>query len=327
MLGILADTFFVASRQSPMNRRSALAAPERHETPVYPTAASRDRHIGGGVPMVSQDAKHARFARLHRGPNAFLMPNAWDAGSARLLESLGVRALATTSAGLAFSLGRKHAQGCLSRQQILDNARSIVEATSLPVSGDLENGFGPSPDDVALTLRGAIDTGLCGGAIEDATSDPADPIYEFEHAVDRVRAAVETCQGTHFMVTARAENFAVGRPDLEDTIRRLQAFEAVGADVLYAPGLPNLAAVKAVCDAVSRPVNVVVGLSTVDMSVADLERVGVTRISTGGSLARAALGEMLRAAHELQDYGTTTFAKRALSDAETSAKMSAAAPL
>ncbi|MGX1501087.1 2-methylisocitrate lyase-like PEP mutase family enzyme [Labrenzia sp. MBR-25] len=211
-------------------------------------------------------------------------------------------------------MGLRDSSGSLSRQQVLDNARSIVEATSLPVSADLENGFGPSPEDCAQTVREAEAVGLCGGAIEDATGDPSDPIYDFELAVGRIRAAVDARSAKNFLITARAENFIYGRPDLDDTIRRLKAFERAGADVVYAPGLPGIEFVRKVCEAATAPVNVVVGLSDTTYSVDDLSKVGVRRISTGGSLARAAIGEMIRAATELKERGTYDYADKAMSD-------------
>lgn len=265
--------------------------------------------------------KLEQFGQLHRAQGSFVMPNAWDAGTARILGGLGFRALATTSAGLAFSMGVRDSSGCLLRCQVLDNARAIVEATDLPVSADLENGFGASPEACAQTIREAEEIGLCGGAIEDATGDPDTPIYDFEHAVDRIRAAVTAKTAPGFLITARAENFICDRPDLDDTIRRLQAFEEAGADVVYAPGLPDIESVRRVCQSVSVPVNVVVGLTASTYSVDDLSAVGVKRISTGGSLARAALGEMVRAACELQEHGTYGYADRAISDADAARQM------
>ncbi len=262
-----------------------------------------------------------KFTRLHQSTGAFLMPNAWDAGTARILEGLGFEALATTSAGLAFSMGIRDSSGSLSRSQVLENARTILEATNLPVSADLENGFGASPKDCAQTVQEAEEIGLCGGAIEDATGDPDNPIYEFEHAVDRIRAAVAAKSKSGFLITARAENFIYNRPDLNDTIRRLQAFEEAGADVVYAPGLPDIETVRAVCKSVSVPVNVVVGLSATSYSVDDLSAAGVRRISTGGSLVRAALGEMIRAAQELKGCGTYEYSKKAISDADAASQM------
>ena len=266
-------------------------------------------------------SKLAVFERLHSTNGAFLMPNAWDAGTARILEGLGFQALGTTSAGLAFSLGLRDSSGSLSRRQVIDNAAAIVEATKLPVSADLENGFGHTPEACAETIKQAGEVGLCGGAIEDATGEPSKPIYEFGLAVERIQAAVEAKPNADFVITARSENFINGRPDLQDTIGRLQAFEEAGANVVYAPGLPDIEAVREVCKSVSVPVNVVVGLTATTYSVRDLSEAGVRRISTGGSLARAALGEMIRAATELIENGTYEFSKSAISDTDTAAQM------
>ena len=257
--------------------------------------------------MATQEEKYHRFMTLHARKRAFVMPNPWDAGSARLLAHIGFEALATTSAGLAFSLGRRDSAADLSREDILANAKAIVEATDLPVSADLENGFGDLPEDCALTIRDAIETGLVGGSIEDATGRPDDPIYDFDTAVDRVRAAAEARAGKPFILTARSENFLWGRPDLADTIRRLQAFSDAGADVLYAPGLPDIEAIATICRAVDKPVNVVMGLQGENYSVAALERVGVRRISVGGSFARAALAGLKRAAEEVLTEGTFNY--------------------
>lgn len=274
--------------------------------------------------MVSQVDKHQAFLGLHSRPGAFVIPNPWDAGSARILAALGFEAVATTSAGFAFSIGRRDSSAALSREAVLDNARSIVEATDLPVSADLEDGFGTDPETCAETIRLAAETGLVGGSIEDATGDPARPIFDFSLAVERVAAAAETAVRLPFILTARAEGFLYGRPDLDDAIRRLQAFEAAGAQVLYAPGLPDLDAIRTVCTAVSRPVNVVMGLSGPLFSVRELEAAGVKRISVGGSFARAALGALTRAACEVRDQGTFTYAKDAISAQEVSAYMQAA---
>ncbi len=271
--------------------------------------------------MTSRSEKYRAFCELHRRPGAFVVPNPWDAGTARILTALGFDALATTSAGFAFSTGRRDSAGALSRAEILQNARSIVEATDLPVTADLENGFGTDPSTCAETISLAADVGLVGGSIEDATGHPADPIFDFSLAVDRVSAAAEEAHRHPFILTARAENFLHGRPDLDDTIRRLQAFEKAGADVLYAPGLPNLESIRTVCASVSRPVNVVMGLSGRPFSVAELEAAGVKRISVGGSFARAALGGFIRAAREVKDHGTFTYAADAISDREASSYM------
>jgi 2-methylisocitrate lyase-like PEP mutase family enzyme len=271
--------------------------------------------------MASQSEKHHAFRELHGRPGAFVIPNPWDAGTARILTALGFEALATTSAGFAFSIGRRDSAAALSRTEILQNARSIVEATDLPVTADLEDGFGTDPATCAETISLAAEAGLVGGSIEDATGDPAKPIFEFSLAVDRVAAAAEEAHRHPFILTARAENFLQGRPDLDDTIRRLQAFEAAGADVLYAPGLPSLEAIRTVCLSVNRPVNVVMGLAGRAFSVAELETAGVKRISVGGSFARAALGGFIRAAREVKEHGTFTYADDAISQRDASSYM------
>jgi 2-methylisocitrate lyase-like PEP mutase family enzyme len=260
--------------------------------------------------------KCAAFRALHRRAGAFVIPNPWDAGTARILTSLGFEALATTSAGYAFAVGRRDSAGELGRAEILANARAIVEATTLPVSADLEDGFGAAPEDCALTIREAAAVGLVGGSIEDATGDAKRPIFGFEEAVERVQAAAEAAVRLPFVLTARAENFLWGRPDLDDTIRRLQAFSKAGAEVLYAPGLRSLADIRTLCAAVDRPVNVVMGLAGAAFSVDELAAAGVRRISVGGSMARAALGALVRAAREVKDRGTFTYAADALSNAE-----------
>jgi 2-methylisocitrate lyase-like PEP mutase family enzyme len=261
------------------------------------------------------DRAHA-FRALHERSGAFVIPNPWDVGSARILAGLGFEALATTSAGMAFSLG--HRDGAVGRDEALAHARTIVSATALPVSADLENGFGDAPETVAETIRLAAGTGLVGGSIEDATGDPGRPIYDLSLAVDRVRAAVEAARSLPFpfTLTARAENFLHGRPDLDDTVRRLQAFEAAGADVLYAPGLRDLDAIRTVCRAVARPVNVIMGLAGAAFTVDELAAAGVRRISLGSALSRVALGAFLRAAREIKQHGTCTFADGAATFAE-----------
>ncbi|HYG87632.1 MAG TPA: isocitrate lyase/phosphoenolpyruvate mutase family protein [Azospirillum sp.] len=271
----------------------------------------------------SQRVKARTFRALHEGPGAFVIPNPWDAGSARLLASLGFSALATTSAGVAFTLGRPDAHAAITRDDVLANARAIVEATDLPIAADLEAGFGDTPDEVARTIRLAAEAGLVGGSVEDATYDPDRPIRELSQAVERLAAAVEAARALPFpfVLTARAENFLFGRHDLDDTIRRLQAFEAAGADVLYAPGLPTLDSIRAVCASVSKPVNVLIGPTGQACSVDELAAAGVRRISLGSSLCRAALGAMLRAAREIKDSGTFTFTSDAIPFAELNAFM------
>jgi 2-methylisocitrate lyase-like PEP mutase family enzyme len=269
----------------------------------------------------TQSEKFQAFKALHERPGVFVMPNPWDAGTARILTALGFEALATTSAGFAFSIGRCDSIAGLTRDEILGNARSIVEATHLPVSADLEDGFGGAPETCAETIRLAAAAGLVGGSIEDATGDPENPIFEFGQSVERVAAACEVARALPFLVTARAENFLHGRPDLDDTIRRLQAFEKAGADVVYAPGLPNLDAIRRVCSAVEKPVNVLMGLQGATYTVDELQDAGVKRISVGGAFARAALGAFVRAAVEVKDNGTFTFSADAIPGAEASGYM------
>ena len=263
------------------------------------------------------------FQALHSRGQPLLLPNPWDAGSAKILTSMGFEALATTSAGLAFSLGRRDSEGTLSREEILANAQSIVEATHLPVSADLENGFGDSPEEVSKTIRMAAEVGLVGGSIEDATGNPQAPIYEFNHALERVIAGIEAARSLSlpFVFVARAENFSAGILDLDDTIRRLIAFEQAGADVLFAPGLPNLNAIQLVCEALQKPVNVVMGLAGSTFTVDELAEVGVRRISLGSSFARAALGEFIRAAEEVRTMGTFNFVSNAISFREANSLM------
>lgn len=261
--------------------------------------------------MSDQQDKFTRFKALHDGP-CFVIPNPWDAGSARLLASLGFAALATTSAGFAFSRGCQDHPALIGRTELLANAADIVAATDLPISADLQDGFGDAPDACAQTIALACAAGLVGGSIEDATGDPGKPIHDLSLAVERIAAAAQAAQGQPFLLTARAENFLCDRPDLDDTIRRLQAFSAAGADVLYAPGLPDLAAIRTVCAAVDKPVNVVMGLGGATFSVAELAEAGVRRISVGGSFARAALGALMRAATEVRTNGTFDYARDAL---------------
>ena len=266
----------------------------------------------------TQAEKAQAFRALHQRAAAFIIPNPWDVGSARLLAHLGFEALATTSMGYAFSLGRR--DNTLDREQVLAHARDISSATELPVSADLENGFGDSPAIAAETIKLAAAAGVIGGSIEDATGRADHPIYEIEHAVERVRAAVEAARSLSFpfTLTARAENYLHARPDLKDTIRRLQAYQAAGADVLYAPGLATKDDIAAVVRAVDRPVNVVMGLKGVQLSLAELSALGVKRVSVGSALSRAALGAFLRAAREMREHGTFTFAAQAASSKEIS---------
>jgi len=263
--------------------------------------------------IVTQAERGRRFRALHERHGAFILPNPFDVGTARLLAHLGFQALATTSAGYAFTLGYK--DGALTREQALAGARAIATATDLPVSADLENGFGDAPEAAAETIRLAAAAGVVGGSIEDATGRADSPIYETELAAERVRAAVvAACELPYpFTLTARAENYLHGRPDLHDTIRRLQAYQEAGADVLYAPGLTTKDDIAAVVSSVERPVNVLMGLQDVRLSLAELSALGVKRVSVGSALCRAALGAFLRAAREMRESGTFSFAAEAVS--------------
>jgi len=274
--------------------------------------------------VLNQQQKAERFQALHQGP-LFVIPNPWDAGSARLLAGFGFKALATTSAGLAFALGRRDGEGSVSRDEALRNAADIVAAVDLPVSADLENGYGDTPEHAAETTRLAAEVGLVGSSIEDATGNASDPIYDFNLSVERVAAAAEAAHAQSFpyTFTARAENFLHGRNDLDDTIRRLQAYEQAGADVLFAPGLPNLDAIRTVCASVSKPVNVVLGAKNTPYSLADLAAAGVRRVSTGSSFARAALTGLRDASLELLGPGTATYLDDAITFAEVTALMAA----
>ena len=269
--------------------------------------------------MDSQSARAEAFRALHDRSGIFAIPNPWDAGSARILATLGFEALATTSAGFAFSVGRPDAEGAIGREETLANARAIVEATPLPVSADLENGFGDEPAACAETILEAAAVGLVGGSIEDATGRASDPIYAYDLSIRRVQAAVKAARSLPFpfVLTARAENLINGRPDLQDTIRRLTAFAEAGADVLYAPGLKTREEIEAVVRAVApRPLNVVMGLSGPSFSLGVLASLGVKRVSLGSSLARAAYGAFLEAAREVKGKGTFDFARTAVPYAE-----------
>jgi 2-methylisocitrate lyase-like PEP mutase family enzyme len=265
---------------------------------------------------VIQKEKALRFRRLHEGPGVFVIPNPWDIGSARILAGLGFQALATSSAASAAALGRSdHA---LTRDESLTHARLIVEATDLPVSADLGKGFGDAPAVVEETIGLAAQAGLVGCTIEDATGNPDRPLYDFPLAVERIAAAAEAARALPFpfMLTARAHNFLYPAPSLEETIRRLQAFEKAGADVLFAPGLPDLAAVRTVCTAVTKPFNFMVGIKGKSFSVAELAAAGVRRISLATSLYRAAMTGFLDAAREVKDKGEFSFLDRSVVTAD-----------
>jgi 2-methylisocitrate lyase-like PEP mutase family enzyme len=264
--------------------------------------------------MKSQAEKGKTFRELHERENAFIIPNPWDIGTAKLLEKLGFEALATTSAGYAFAAGKQ--DGAVSRDEMIDHVRELAEATDLPVSADLENGYGDSPEKAAETIRLAAKAGCAGGSIEDLYGRNNERhIYDHDLAVERVKAAAEAAHSLDFpfTLTARCENYLAGRPDVRDTIKRLQAYQEAGADVLYAPGLATTDDIIAVVTSVDRPVNVVMGLQGVQLSLAQLSALGVKRISVGSALSRAALGAFFRAANEMLEQGTFTFSEEAIS--------------
>ncbi|MBW8899173.1 MAG: isocitrate lyase/phosphoenolpyruvate mutase family protein [Massilia sp.] len=266
--------------------------------------------------MKSQAEKSRTFVELHARGNCFVIPNPWDAGSARLLEALGFQALAGTSAGFAFS--KAETDATIDVRDMLPHLAELAAATDLPLSADLQDGFGPAPDDAARTIVAAAAAGVVGGSIEDATGDPAHPQYDIGLAAERIRAAAEAARGFDFkfMLTARAENFLVGHPDLGDTIRRLQAYQEAGADVLFAPGLRTKDEIAAVVSSLDLPVNVIMGMPGVPLTVPELAQLGVTRVSLGASLARAAYGAMMRGAREVLEQGTFGYADGALQAAE-----------
>lgn len=268
--------------------------------------------------MPNQSEKAKVFRRLHERGEAFIIPNPYNAGTAKLLALLGFEALATTSAGFAFTVGQR--DNTVSREAVLKHLADIAAATDLPVSADLGNCFGDQPATVAETIRLAAETGVVGGSVEDMSADEDNPIYEFELAVERVRAAAEAARALpfDFTLTARAENYLVGRADLKDTIKRLQAYSEAGADVLFAPGLTSREDIGALVSSVDRPVNVITGLPGISLSVSELSEIGVRRISVGSALARAALGAFLRTAQEMKTHGTFRFTDEAISYQEIS---------
>jgi 2-methylisocitrate lyase-like PEP mutase family enzyme len=268
---------------------------------------------------VSQKDKALRFQALHQAPGYFVIPNPWDGASARILANLGFLALATSSGAHAGTLGRR--DGKVTQDEALAHARTIVSVTDLPVAADLEKGFGDAPSAAADTIRKAAEVGLVGGSIEDATGDKARPIYDLTQATERVVAAVEAARKLSFpfTLTARSENFIRGNPNLDDTIKRLQAYERAGADVLFAPGLPDLAAVRTVCAAVSKPFNFMIGIKGKSFTVAELADAGVKRISLGTSLYRAAMTGLLDASREIKDKGAFGFVERSVASPDLNA--------
>jgi len=259
--------------------------------------------------MRTQLQKAEAFRALHARKSAFIIPNPWDLGTARILERLGFEALATTSAGFAFSSGVPYNQ--VWRDRMLEHVAQITSATDLPVSADLENGYGDDPETVAETIHLAAAAGVAGCSIEDSVNRPGETVYEIGHATDRIRAAVEAARALPFpfTLTARAENFLVGIADLKDTIKRLQAYQEAGADVLYAPCITTREEITTIVQSVDRPVNFLMGTQSVRYSVAELSEMGVRRISVGSALATAALGAFLRGAREMKDRGTFEYAK------------------
>lgn len=263
----------------------------------------------------TQFNKGTALRALHAS-GTFVIPNPWDEGTARLLEMLGFKALATTSSGFSFSRGRP--DNSVPREPLMAHLALLAAATHLPISADLENGFGDAPEDVVQTIKMAAEAGVVGGSIEDTTGRSADPLYSREFAAERIRAAVEAARALPFpfTLTARAENFFVGIPDLRDTIARLQAYQAAGADVLYAPGLSRKEDIVAVLSEIDRPLNVLIGFPAMTLGIPELAELGVRRVSVGGSLARAALGAFLRAATELRDQGSATYGLTAVGNSE-----------
>lgn len=283
---------------------------------MQPRAAEATGALAAPQSFTTQNEKATYFRDLHQQPGAFVIANAWDGGSARLLAGLGFPALATSSGAAAGVLGRL--DGMISRDEALQQVRWMIQATDRPISADLEKGFGDTPEIVAETVRLAADCGLVGCSIEDATRNPDKPLYDLSAATERIAAAVEAARALPFpfTLTARSENFLRGNPDLDDTIRRLQAFAQAGADVLFAPGLPSLEAVREVCAAVNKPVNFMVGIQGKSFSVAELEVAGVKRISLATSLYRAALNGLWEAAREVRTQGTFGYLDRLANPAE-----------
>jgi len=257
---------------------------------------------------MTQTAQYERFLALHQRPEAFVMPNVWDGLSALILKKAGFSALATSSAALAATLGRRDGRHAVTAAEHLAHAKLLVDVSGLPVNGDFEDGYGQTPDDVAGTVRAAVEAGLAGIGVEDTSGDPSHPIRDFDDAVARVRAAAQAARG-RLVLTGRTDNFLHGRNDLDDTIRRLQAFEAVGADVLYSPGVRDLGTIRTVVAALGKPFNLVMGFADPTLTVPKLSEAGVKRISVGGAMERYALAAFLKSAREMKDRGAFTFVR------------------
>ena len=286
---------------------------------MEPLKSPQAAPVKSNLSLSTRAEKGAAFRALHLRNEAFIIPNPWDVGTARLLAHFGFEALATTSAGYAFSAGQ--CDGAISRDEMIAHVAALTAATPLPISADLQNGFGDAPAFVAQTIALAAAAGAVGGSIEDSTGRSDSPIYAMEHAADRIHAAAEAAHALPFTftLTARAENYLVGRPDLHDTIRRLQAYQEAGADVLYAPGLTSKDDIAAVVRSVDRPVNVLAGMPGMHLTRTDLAAIGVRRISIGSALARAALGAFLRTTQEMLEQGSFNFAQQAASSRDLNA--------
>lgn len=263
--------------------------------------------------MKNQSEKSKEFVELHQSGNCFVIPNPWDCGSAKLLQHLGFKALASTSAGFAFSQGRSDPS--VHAQEMLGHLSELAQSTDLPISADMKNGFGHTPEEAAQTIIESARAGVVGCSIEDASGNASNPIYDMDLAVERIQSAVAAAKSLDFKftLTARAENYVHGRADIQDTIRRLQAYQAAGADVLFAPGIRTKDEVKTILRSIDRPLNVMMGLKGIQLTVAELQDLGVTRISLGGSLARAAFGALVNAAKEVQLSGTFGYASESIS--------------
>jgi len=268
--------------------------------------------------MSTQIEKGEAFRKLHEKGSCFVIPNPWDQGSARILEHMGFKALASSSAGFAFSIAKPDLG--ITKASLMTHLTGVCQATSVPVSADLQNGFGNDPEDVAVTILQAAKSGIVGGSIEDASGDGGNPVYPLELAAERIRHAAVAARslGFKFTLTARAENYLYGRADLKDTIRRLQAYQEAGADVLFAPGITASEDIRQIVSSIDKPLNVLIGMS-MHLTVAQLQELGVTRISLGGSLARAAYGALMRAATEILTVGSFEYTAQAASGKELNA--------
>jgi len=269
--------------------------------------------------MNTQQQRSEQFRQWHEASQAFLMPNAWDAGSACILAASGFQCLATTSAGIAFSLGQPDVEGRVSRSQMMERIHQIASAVTLPVSADLEAGFGAAPEEVAETIRMAIQAGVVGGNIEDLSGNPHSPLFDLELAADRIRAAREAANrsGITFTLTARTDCYLANVPSpFAEAVRRANRFREMGADCLFVPGVKDAETIAALMREIEGPINVVMGLTGSAFTVSQLNSLGVRRISIGGSLARSALGLVRRAAQEMREHGSFTFAEQQIPDAE-----------